>query len=663
MNADAILAEVVTIMATANLSDIERYDKLTELGSYIAALDHLSQGRIRNALIEGGWSKTDAKGFLNDCVKTLRLQAPSTKAIVTDRPHSWPYDIDGGRLVLLSERAYDDGAVEVKAVPIADFSAAITEEGTTEEGRKIYTVSGESVRAGWFSVDIDAEEFSDDRKLKAALEAAAGARDPVRAGMMKHLGPAIKLLTNGDLRHSQRFTRTGWSDDKFLIPGREAENVTIRLPRKLPYRIDPEADLTKGLESLDALLRFMTPEVGTILISHLFLAPLAALADWRNERTGVFIRGRTGTHKSSSVQVAMCIYGPEYMEDDRLIKWGEGATRNAIMTYATSAHDLPFLVDNYKPTTGGGAHDFTNLVHNIMEGGDKERLTRSAQLRETKPIHAWPVFTGEDVPNNDPASLARILVIPSEKDRDTSLLTIAQQLAPHLCAVGKVWLDWLESDEGRAVVKETSKELPAARKSWFDAICKWDSKTINPMRVATNLATNWLCWQVVAQHPLLGDLASRYMGAHSDGLNSLMTGMTQLTTQSLEANRLIDALSETIASGRAVLIRDRAIHPSTLQDQRDKDRFIGWEDGAGIYLLPDVTLSLLQRVTGLDLGGVSKQTLYDQLDELGVIASKGKDKTTIVAKCGGKPQRVLHLTAESLQASAGDETDTVTQSV
>lgn len=657
MNADAILGAVVTIMAIPSLTDTERYDKLTELGSYIAALDHLSQGRIRNALVEGGWSKTDAKGFLSDCVKTLRLQAPTTKAIVTDRPQSWPYDEDGGRLVLLSERAHDDGAVEVKAVPIADFTAAITEEGTTEDGRKIYTVAGEAVRSGWFAVDIDAEDFSDDRKLKAALEAAAGARDPVRAGMMKHLGPAIKLMTNGDLRHTRRFMRTGWNDDKFLIPGREAEDVTIRLPRKLPYRIDPDADLAKGLECLDALIQFMGPQVGTVVMSHLFLAPLAALAGWRNERTGVFIRGRTGTHKSSAAQVAMCLYGPEFMLDDRLIKWGEGATRNAIMTYASSAHDLPFLVDNYKPTTGGGAHDFTNLIHNIMEGGDKERLTRSAQLRETRVIHTWPLFTGEDVPNNDPASLARILIAASHTGRDTTLLTIAQELAPHLCAVGGSWVGWLETEDGRKAAVDVGKELTATRLNWFEAIRKRDSKTVNPMRVATNLSTNWLSWLTVQQHPAIGELALRYANDHVDGLQAIMEDMAKLTTQALEANRFIDALRETVAAGRALIIRDRSIAPNTLADQRDRDRFIGWEDGAGYYLLPDMTLSLLQRATGLDLGGVSKQTLYDQLDELGVIASKGKDQTTKLIKNNGKPVRVLHLTIEALQ-----QDDAVTES-
>lgn len=647
MNTDAILSEVIKILSDKDASATEKYDRLVEIGPYVAALDQLSQGRIRNALVQGGWTKTDAKEFLSDCVKSLR-GGDAPRAVVTDRAHTWPYDVDGGRLVLLSEKTNPGGDVEISATALADFSAVITEEGTTEDGKKVYTLSGNTVRSGSFTAEIDAEDFSDDRKLKAVLEAAAGARDPVRAGMMKHLGPAIKLFTNGDLRQTRRYTRTGWEGKRFLLPGREESDVTIRLPRKLPYGVSAEADLAKGLEALDALIRFMGAEKGMIILSHLLLAPLAHVVEWRNERTGVFIKGRTGTHKSSVAQVFMCLYGPAFMEDDRLIKWGEGATRNAIMTYATAAHDLPFLVDNYKPTTGGGSHDFTNLIHNIMEGGDKERLTRAATLRDTKPIHTWPLFTGEDVPNNDPASIARILIIASEKREETELLSKTQELASHLCAVGDAWISWLETDEGRQKAKEIAAEFSSARQDWYERIKKLDSKTVNPMRVATNLATNWLTGMIAAECPTLNELIGRHAAAHTDGLEALVKDMVKFTTQSLEGNRYMDALRELIGSGRGILIRDRSISPATLHDQRDRDRCIGWEDGAGIYLMPEVTMALLVRAVGLDLGNISKQTLYDQLDELGVLASKGKDKTTKMIKVQGKSIRTLHLRTDAL---------------
>lgn len=643
MNTQAIVEAIRNIAKHEEMSPEDKRRQIHDFGSYVAALSPLDQIQVRDVLVACGWTKSDAKDFIGAAVKTLAGTKPAP--VKVDLPESWPYDVDDGRLCLLSKKVLDDGGVEITATPIADFAATIVEEGTTEENTKFYTIAGKSVRSGAFTVDIDAELFGDERKLRSLLEAAAGAKDPVRAGMAKHLGPAIKLMTNGTLRQTRRFLRTGWADGKFLIPGREPDGVSIRLIRKLPYHIDSGKDIAQGLEALDALVNFVGPETGTIVLAHLFLAPMADKAGWRNERCGLFIAGRTGTQKSSVSQVAMSIYGPDFMNDANLIKWGEGATRNAVMAYATTAHDMPILIDNYKPSTGSGSHDFTNLVHNIMEGGEKDRLSRSSQLRETKPVFCWPVFTGEDIPDKDPASIARVIVVNFQKGRDTNLLSAAQAKAEHLCAVGGAWIDWLESEEGQAVITATVADFDKARSDWYTKIRACSPTTVNPMRVATNLAINELTWLVLMQHPTLGEWATKHMESHSAGLLRTVELMTSLTGQSLEANRFMDALREAIGSGRALVIGEKSISPETLHEQRDKDRVIGWRDsGKGVYLLPNITLTLLQRVVGLDLGNLSKNTLYAQLDELGLIGSKSADgKSTISGRFGGKQERVLHI--------------------
>lgn len=651
MNDQAIIQAIHEVATNPDLNATEKRNQVRDYGAYIAALVPLDQMRVRDVLSANGWTKSDAKEFVNACIKSVTGKKAEPKV---ELPESWPYDVDEGRLCLLSKKINeDDGSVGITATPICDFTATIAEEGTTEDGAKVYTIAGCAVRSGAFTVDIEAELFGDDRKLRALLEAAAGAKDPVRAGMAKHLGPAIKLMTNGNLRQTQRFTRTGWHEGKFLIPGREPDGLSVRLSRKLPYRVVTDRDVAQGIEAMDAAVKFVGAEIGTIVFAHLFLAPLANLAGWRNERCGLFIAGRTGTQKSSVAQVAMCLYGPDFILDENLIKWGEGATRNAVMSYATATSDMPLLVDNYKPTTGSGGHDFTNLVHNLMEGGEKERLNRAAQLRETKPVFAWPVFTGEDVPDKDPASIARVIVVNFQKGRDMALLTAAQGKAGHLCAVGASWLEWLESEDGQKAVQEVAACFDQARNDWYAKIKSVSPNTVNPMRVATNLALNELVWLVLMQHPTLGEWAAQHMSAHLQGLQNTVGTMTNLTGQSLEANRFVDALRESIASGRVLIIKEKNVSPETLVDPRDRDRVVGWSDGGkGIYLLPDVTMIMLQRIVGLDFGGLSKNTLYAQLDELGMIASKSADgKSTVSQRVGGKPQRVLHLTGIDLDES------------
>lgn len=545
---------------------------------------------------------------------------------------------------------------EITTHPVAHFDARISEYVTYEDGPKLYRLTGRAVRGGDFTAEITAEDFADDRRLKATLQAAAGPYDPVWAGMAKHLGPAIMSRTNGDLRHIRAYQRTGWAEQSFLIPGREPAGATISLPHNLPYGIQTDASLDQGLDALEALLDALSSRLTTVVLSTMFQAPLAHLAGWRGERYGLFIAGRTGSLKSSYAQTAMCLYGPGFARDELLIKWGEGATRNAIMALATRAHDLPLLIDNYKPNTGGGARDFTNLIHNILEGGEKARLDRAANLRESRPVYCWPVVTGEDVPDRDPASLARILVVPFAwpQGKTNERLGAAQASAGHLCAVGSTWLGWLESDDGQELAQRASREFQALRGKWATILNKHRSDMVNVLRVASNLASNQLTWSVLTHHPALGPLAKRYQAAHIEGLKDIASGMATYTAEALEATRLLDALRELLTSERCLLL-SRGCAPSDHQ----QDRVIGWQDDKGVYLIFDTAKDAALRVLGRDgLNNLSNQALFSQLDGLGLIAQKGSDGKTCrqVKVYTDRNVRVLHLRPEAFdQAEDAEE--------
>jgi hypothetical protein len=562
----------------------------------------------------------------------------------------------------------------VKRAIVADFVAQIVEEARGEDGRTWFTLQGQTAAGRPFTVELPTDDFADDRRLQAALTQAAGARAPVRAGMAGHLRPAIQLLTTGDLRHVRRFERTGWADveaevkaeaeDKagsqpqpqprplFLIPGREPPGVVVRLPRKLPYRLDPAADLGRGLVAFEAALTSLEPWRTTVIAAALFQAPLARRVGWQGERYGVFIIGRSGSLKTSVTQALMAIYGAGFLEDEFLLKLGEGATRNAILGYAAQAHDLPFFLDNFKANTGDGARGLVNLIHNLLEGGERERLNRAAELKESRPIHCWPVFTGEDVPASDPATLARVLVVPFEwpHGADNPRLTAAQAAAAHLPAVGRAWLAWLASPAGREAAAEAGRQFPDLRRQQVAALrsLRWDM--VNPLRVATNLATNALTWRVMLQHPQLGPLAACYAAEHQAGLARVAEEMAQRTAQALEAIRFLDALRGLLATGRCVLVPRGQEHGTT------PERMIGWaaEDG-GVYLLPTLARAAVEAVLGVDgLNGISSQALYSQLASLGLLATHDADRRTKKQRAGLLTDNVLHLTAAALRRDGKD---------
>ncbi|MBX3001920.1 MAG: hypothetical protein KF893_25570 [Caldilineaceae bacterium] len=577
--------------------------------------------------------------------------APSTASgagpAVAPLAATWPYSNSHGRMVY---NYFDKGSNQNQSVNIADFTARITEAITDEDGERTFVVEGEGIRGGKFRVEIPAETIGEDRRLRAILEGAVGALDPVYAGQGKHLAPAIKKMTDEQsLILTKRYSRTGWTSDRqFLIPGREPAGIRIDLNRKLPYSISPKANINIGLQALEALIESVGPEKTTVILSHGLTGPIAKIAGWRNERYAVFVKGLTGTFKTSVSQLIMAIYGPYFIRDERLIKWGEGATRNAVMALATGAGDLPFLIDNYKPQTGGGDRDFINLIHNILEGGEKDRLNRSAQLRETKPVHCWPVITGEDVPVSDSASLARVLLVNFEKQpvRQNANLTFAQQKSEHLSSIGAAWLDWIEGDAGQERIGEICANFDQKRALWADYLYRRRADLANPLRVATNLAMNELIYTLACENPIFGGLLKQYQRLHIAGLETVADAMAEGTAESLEALRFLAALRELLATDRALLLdKSGAGTGVIIINPQDRDRVIGWEDTDGsAYLLAEMTISLIERHTKERFN--SNRQLFSQLDDLGLLGNRDKGRQTKNIKIGGKSYRTVHIKKE-----------------
>lgn len=586
------------------------------------------------------------QGWRRSSLHTSRRKGKGPKAASAPLAAN-PYRVQGGRLVHLVEKMMF-GEPTVEVVPISDFEARIIEESIAEDGTRAFGLEGKTVRGALFSLELAAGDFADERLLRGALTQASGAQSPVRAGMAKHLGPAIQLLTKSDdLRQVRRYERTGWADGRFLLPGRDLPNIRIVLSSKLPYGAHRKADLALGLEALNALFEAMTPSRSTVAATIAFEAPLANLVGWRDERYALFLSGRTGTFKTSWVQVLMSLYGEGFLQDSLLLKWGDGATTNAIMAYAAQAHDLPFLIDNFKPSTGGGPRDFVNLIHNILEGGEKERLTRAATLRETKPVFCWPVVTGEDVPDHDPASLARILVVRSscEPGAENASLTKAQEFAPHLSAVGLAWLTWLEGEEAKELSQDMREMFPSYRATWAERLRKTRPDMVNVFRVASNLATGELTWRVLTYHPTIGALATHYKQAHLEGLYEVASTMASATAESLEASRYLAVLRELLASQRYILL-PKGEAPT---NESERDRMLGWKDDDGsVYLLPKLARDAVSRTLGKDGLAISDQTLHAQLQALGAIQTTNPGRETKRLKCEGKAIWTLHLRKESL---------------
>jgi hypothetical protein len=369
----------------------------------------------------------------------------------------------------------------------------------------------------------------------------------------------------------------------------------------------------------------------------------------------MFIAGRTGSLKTSWAQTAMCLYGPGFFDNGNLLKLGEGATRNAIMAFAAHAHDLPLLIDNYKPNTGNGSRDFVNLIHNILEGGDRKRSNRDGELRDTKLMRCIPIVTRKDLPREDAASIARLLLVTFEWQRGepNDALTAAQELSEHLCAVGWAWITWLQTEEGRCACKAAAKAFPRLRAEWAARLSKIEKDSANIARVASNLAVNQLAWDLACQHPAIGEALRSYSQIHSQGLRNIARTMAKSTVEALEAHQYRNALRELLSVGQYKLI-DRSLGKP---GDYERDRVVGWFDASGVYLVPAVAFAAVKRLLGPQALLISPQTLYGQMEQLGWLAGTGSGSVTKVISVGSEKVRVLHWRPGVLDAADNSNQD------
>lgn len=664
-----IISRIEQIIENQEMDDAEKRSlvrKLIKTSGHLERddLDYIRDTIVTAKLFNKGDTKDLIKRAVSDhnekkkAVEKAENERKKKEALIAageEHPPPWPYAIEDDRIIFQFFVPGADGP-KITSKPVADFYAHITDEYQDEQGNKGYVIKGHAKRGHEFTFEISAENFADTGKLCAALETFAGAKDPIYAKMGMHLGPAIKLLTLGDVIHTKHFARTGWYDKKFLIMGREPDGVKINLPGSLPYRIDTEADLEKGLDAFRNSIMSMTPAQGVPIWTAFFQAPMADVAGWRDERYGVFVKGGSNKFKTSNMMVCMGLYGRDFTKKSNLIKFGEGVTQNAVMALGTHASDMPILIDNYKPSTCP-PYIFIGMIHNFMEGGEKKRLERVAKLRESNPINAWLFCTGEDIPAHDAATIARLLVIDADWSEGKHYLTKAQENQIHLPAVGNVWLDWIESEEGRSIIKTRAASLVDERDKYFNILMDTNPTMTTAPRIAANLATNAITYSIVCFHPIIGPIFAEYEKAYLDGLVALAHDMTASAIEANEAQRYLNLLNDLLFSGQAILVRDEQ-HETILMRDRKEHLIVGWiAPGGGAYLIPKIARAKVDALAKDRLGDISDKTLNTQLDKLHMIGKHDKEGLLLTKRLGYKVAKVLHLLPESFTFTPEDNSD------
>jgi len=507
---------------------------------------------------------------------------------------------------------------------IADGFAFIESQTRRDNGDAIFTIKGRGSKDGHeFSFDIDARDFSESRKLRAKLVAQFGAANVIKKDFN---GEAIQGLTK-HVRNFRLIEACRWVDGKAAVPGLDLiDDLKFMINKQVPASFEDRRDLDEGLKSLKALMQSWDPGDMAILAATILGAPIAA-QQWSDDRYALALIGLTGTGKTEASKLMLACYGRRYLVEGSLMKWNDGATANALQQIAAQSGFLPILIDNFKPIKGGSAAQLVSVLHAVLEGSEKSRLDRNAQLRNSLEFSCLPIITGESY-IEESSTLARSILVEWQPPVNTKKLTEAQDHSDHLLEIGRSWLTWLSSAEGRQVVEEIRSGYQALRSEIVGLLNELGC--INAGRIGSSVALIKSLWQILIRHPILGEIFRPYSSAISEALLEQLQDQAAATVEANEAERFVSALRELVTSGRCIIVKGASGLESNARYNESlyqhPERILGWQDerDGRYWLYPDATKKAVVLHQGRQIQEIDSRSLYRQLKDRGYIDTDEK---------------------------------------
>jgi hypothetical protein len=539
---------------------------------------------------------------------------------------------------------------------IASWSAKILEsinrvddDGKRERVARVQ-VEGNSSKQ---SLDVPSELFGDANALQRFLAANAGETFTTRAGMSKHLTPAI-LSLSGQYSTRETYRFMGWTQlqDRwmYLTP-----SATITAKGKLNN--PPEVDLSsrlqdygvqtctwaEALSAFDTMLKVFPQEIVATCISFALLPLLQRFFPASATRPALHMAGTYGSGKSE-LAALMCSFYGRFTRDTPPAQWGD--TINTVEALGYPLLDALYWVDDYKHIYAD-ERTYTRFLQSYSRGMGRGRLTREAKLRQERPCRGLILSTGETTIEGEASVLSRMLVIDvppwEHRDPNGQVLADADMYREQLTGFTAHFASWIAQQVETGTLQEDisqyyEQSIQGYRKKIQQQV---KGNRANTGRLVSNWATLVTAYQVLSQ--FLKDMDDNYqLPVWQDSIEE--------TIQSVRSERasevFLDVLGQLIASGEVILAENRQ---NPVEPPPGKT-IIGYKDSEFIHLLPEIAFRAVNRVQALKF---TASAIGSQLKEDGILLTHngGRNLTVRVRVRGNR------IRAWRLRANAFDGTD------
>jgi hypothetical protein len=504
------------------------------------------------------------------------------------------------------------------------------------------------------SVTIDApdELFGDPNGLARFIAGRAGGMFSSRAGMQKHLAPAI-LKLSGEVPRRQSFRFIGWTriDDHWVFVSPDvsigATGALINPPEvSLESRLRDyglkEAAWQQGLTAFRAATAVFPEALAPTLIAFTLLPVVQRFFPAAASKPALHLAGTTGSGKSEIAGLMASFYG-KFTRDTPPSQWGD--TVNTVEALGYALADALYWVDDYKASYAD-EKTFTRFLQSYSRGMGRGRLTREAKLRQERACRGLLLSTGETTIEGEASILSRMLVLEvppwEQRDPNGTALAQAEQLRDDLPAFTAAFIQWIAVQaEAGTLIRHLAERYERSAADYHGQLQNTLVRQANTGRMVNNWAALNSVYQLL--HEFLAEHGEEQcLPIWQDAIRDTI----QAVQQERAGRVFLDKLTQMIASGRLMLTTDL----QNPEEPRSGVTIVGYHDGAYILLLPDIAVQEVTRGGAMKFG---TNDIGKQLREDGWLIP-GTNSLTVQRRVRGIQTRFWQLKADFLTCDSCD---------
>jgi len=624
-----------------------------QIAEVISACAHLEP-------VEWAVQRTKIKELCGNGVKTGDLERQYRQARKTlereryqAQPENESYLEVEGRMVHRRETYY--GPTDKT---VADWTARVTErisqvndDGQVEHLTSMVLTKNDHT----FTLQVPSEVFGDDAALRRFIAGRGGETFTVRAGMGKHLAPAI-LSLSGEYPPRTNYRFMGWTqiDGRwtYVSPGfcvnaggKMEEPPEVELDARLRDFGLQDTTWENGVDAFEAMIPVFPKQLAPTCIAFALLPLLQRFFPAVAPRPAIHLAGTYGSGKSELAALMSSFYGV-FSRDTPPSQWGD--TINTVEALGYPLADALYWIDDYK-SIYADERTFTRFLQSYSRGMGRGRLTREAKLRQERPCRGLILSTGETVLEGEASVLSRMLVldVPPWEHRDPGgkFLAQADQLRQHLSGFTVEFAAWIVRQvEGHDLAGDITRRFVASAEGYRKKLAMLSGSQANTGRIIQNWAVLVTVYQLLRKF-----LEEKEADEVLPGWQDVILETAQAVRQERASQVFLDLLGQLLAGGQAMIDDDMRSPRETAPGVAK----VGYRDGEYIYLLPEIVHKEICKVQPLRF---TTAAIGAQLKEEGLLLP-GTNNLTVQRRVRGGTSRFWRLKSEILGCDGCDTCD------